>query len=178
MRSVSDSLTIGAHILALTDNGARIAIAGSTDWPMWISRSKGTAWPEPPVVGQYQLVVLALWQCAFHKQLSSAVEYERRMRQEYAKPIQIEAKKEGSMPTTKEQSGVLFKNTDKVEGSGQPDYTGDLLLPGGVRWRLAGWIKEGAKGRFLSLSAKLDEPKSDAKPAPAAKKAMADGGIF
>lgn len=86
------------------------------------------------------------------------------------------------MPTTKENSGVLFRNVDKTEGSNMPDYSGDLLLAGvgprgeTVRFRIAGWVKESSRGKFLSLSAKRDEPTAEAKPA-AKKLATVDDDI-
>jgi len=77
------------------------------------------------------------------------------------------------MATTKDNSGALFRNTKKDESNpNAPDYTGDVLITG-VRWRLAGWVKESTRGKFLSLSVKPDEL-VDAKPAAAKKPAMAD----
>jgi hypothetical protein len=72
------------------------------------------------------------------------------------------------MATTKDNSGALFRNTKKDEGNpNSPDYTGDVLI-NGVRYRLAGWVKEGTRGKFLSLSVKRDEPQpAGARPAPA-----------
>lgn len=55
-------------------------------------------------------------------------------------------------------SGTLFKN-DRKEKDSHPDYRGDLCLPDGEIIRLAGWIKDGAKGKFLSLS--VDRPRED-----------------
>lgn len=51
--------------------------------------------------------------------------------------------------TPQENSGVLFKNTNKKEDK-QPDYTGNILIEG-KEMRLAGWIKQGKKGTFLSI---------------------------
>jgi hypothetical protein len=62
----------------------------------------------------------------------------------------------------KEGSGALFKN-DRKEKETQPDYRGDILINGQEYW-LSAWIKEGAKGKFMSLAA---SPKDEAtKPAP------------
>lgn len=60
--------------------------------------------------------------------------------------------------------GVLFKN-DKKRAENHPDYTGNFTLTaallkeyeaamvnGEVKVDLAAWIKEGRKGKFLSLS--------------------------
>jgi hypothetical protein len=94
------------------------------------------------------------------------------VRSDYAKPIEPIQKEAENMATTKDNSGVLFKNTKKSEGSSnQPDYTGDVLIAG-TRYRLAGWIKESARGKFLSLSVKPDD--AEMKPAAAKKPAMAD----
>jgi hypothetical protein len=51
----------------------------------------------------------------------------------------------------KDGSGVLFKNEKKKDT--HPDYRGDIMV-GGKQYELAAWIKEGKKGKFMSLSAK------------------------
>lgn len=50
----------------------------------------------------------------------------------------------------KEGQGALFRNTRK-SSENSPDYTGSALI-GGVEHRIAGWLKEGKSGKFLSLS--------------------------
>lgn len=55
----------------------------------------------------------------------------------------------------KEGSGSLFRN-DKKGVENRPDYRGDLLL-NGVLYEVAAWVKEGKKGKFMSLSAKPKE---------------------
>lgn len=55
-------------------------------------------------------------------------------------------------------SGVLFRNEQKQEGDKRPDYTGKIDVDG-TEYRLAGWVREGRKGKFLSL--KISEPRSD-----------------
>jgi hypothetical protein len=78
------------------------------------------------------------------------------------------------MATTKDYSGALFRNTKKDEGSpNSPDYTGDLLIAG-VRYRLAGWIKESKRGKFLSLAVKPDEEIAEPKPKPKKTSTTAD----
>lgn len=54
-------------------------------------------------------------------------------------------------------SGVLFRERDKQGNEARPDYTGKLDV-GGHEYRLAGWIKSGQNGDFLSL--KLTEPRT------------------
>lgn len=48
--------------------------------------------------------------------------------------------------------GVLFIN-DRKERDNQPDRTGSINIEG-VEYFLDGWIKDGSKGKFLSLSVK------------------------
>jgi hypothetical protein len=48
--------------------------------------------------------------------------------------------------------GSLFKN-DRKETDKHPDYQGSILINGEDFW-LSAWIKKGAKGTFMSLSAK------------------------
>jgi hypothetical protein len=50
----------------------------------------------------------------------------------------------------KEGSGSLFKN-DRKEKENHPDYAGSIMINGKEHW-LSGWIKEGKKGKFFSLS--------------------------
>jgi hypothetical protein len=50
-------------------------------------------------------------------------------------------------------SGILFKNTKKAEGGHDnwPDYRGSIQVAG-VDYLLSAWIKEGQKGKFMTLS--------------------------
>jgi hypothetical protein len=56
-------------------------------------------------------------------------------------------------------SGTLFKN-DKGDNDKRPDYRGDCLIDGS-KYEVSGWVKSGAKGKFLSLSFK---PASERQP--------------
>lgn len=65
-------------------------------------------------------------------------------------------------------NGALFKN-DRKEKETHPDYKGDAKLPDGTDVWLSAWVKEGAKGKFFSLSIqkkeeKPKEPVATAKP--------------
>lgn len=54
-----------------------------------------------------------------------------------------------------DNSGTLFRNSKKQEGDKLPDYNGTIKVDG-VEKQIAGWVRQGAKGTFLSL--KISEP--------------------
>lgn len=58
----------------------------------------------------------------------------------------------------KEGYGAIFKETTKKSEKG-PDYRGNVMVAG-VLYELAGWIKTGGKGPFLSLKAQPQEAKT------------------
>lgn len=64
----------------------------------------------------------------------------------------------------KPNSGVLFKNFTKKDDK-HPDYTGTFKDSTGKDWQLAAWVKDGKKGKFLSLSASEKRAKDDTKEA-------------
>lgn len=52
--------------------------------------------------------------------------------------------------TPKPGTGSLFKN-DRKSKDIQPDYKGSICLPDGSTLQLAGWISQGATGKYLAL---------------------------
>ena len=64
--------------------------------------------------------------------------------------------------------GVLFQNEKKSDKA--PDRTGYVLahrdIKAGEKLNLAGWIKEGAKGKFLSIRMSDVRARADEEPAP------------
>ena len=54
-----------------------------------------------------------------------------------------------------DNSGTLFRNNKKQDGDKLPDYNGTIKI-NGVEKQIAGWVRQGAKGSFLSL--KISEP--------------------
>jgi len=64
----------------------------------------------------------------------------------------------------KDNSGTLFRN-DKKESDKHPDYKGDAIINGQAVW-ISAWIKDGKRGKFMSLSfnPKDDRRSSDRKP--------------
>lgn len=55
----------------------------------------------------------------------------------------------------RDNSGSLFKN-DKRETEKHPNATGKAMIDGKMYW-VSAWTKEGASGKFQSLSFKLME---------------------
>lgn len=73
--------------------------------------------------------------------------------------------------TTYDNSGALFKN-DRKEQPKHPDYNGSITIDGREYW-LSAWIKEGQKGKFMSLAAKPKEERQ-AQRAPAKQQSRDD----
>jgi len=65
----------------------------------------------------------------------------------------------------RDMSGSLSKNLRKEKPS-HSDYNGSIVIEGRKYW-LNGWVKDGEKGKFLSLSAKPVEEQAKPKPKPA-----------
>lgn len=63
----------------------------------------------------------------------------------------------------KEGSGSLFKN-DRKATENHPDYTGSIMVNGKDYW-LSAWVKEGAKGKFFSVSIGKEKQPVGFKPA-------------
>ena len=63
-----------------------------------------------------------------------------------------------------ENKGVLFKN-DRKEKETQPDYTGKITL-GGKEKRLAAWLKDGQRGKFMSLQVSEFQEQAQSAPQP------------
>lgn len=72
-------------------------------------------------------------------------------------------------------SGVLFKN-DKDGNEKRPDYKGSAEIEG-VQYWVSAWIREGAKGKFMSMKYERKEqqpapaPRNASQPAPAQQSA-------
>jgi hypothetical protein len=61
---------------------------------------------------------------------------------------------------TYDNSGILFRNTDKTNERDR-DYKGEATIDGVGYW-MSGWIKEGKKGKFMTFSFKPKDAPKDA----------------
>lgn len=59
----------------------------------------------------------------------------------------------------RDMSGVLFKN-DKGDNPSRPDYRGEITIDGRT-YELSSWIKDGQKGKFMSIAAKPKEERQE-----------------
>jgi hypothetical protein len=75
----------------------------------------------------------------------------------------------------RDNSGALFPN-DRKEQDNHPDRTGTAMI-GGVEYWVSGWIKDGAKGKFLSMSFKPKDAKPKQDKPRGAGQAMVDDQI-
>jgi hypothetical protein len=59
---------------------------------------------------------------------------------------------------------VLFKN-DKGDNPKRPDYTGTINIDG-TDYKLAAWIKDGKKGKFMTgkIGDEVEEKKEESRP--------------
>jgi hypothetical protein len=71
-------------------------------------------------------------------------------------------------------TGVLFKN-DKGDNEKRPDYKGSAEIEG-VQYWVSAWIKEGAKGKFMSMKYERKEQQAQAAPAQQQTAASYDKG--
>jgi hypothetical protein len=133
-------------VLALSDKGIQCAMVASPDAPFWLPRGSYVTWVRPPQVGGIETATVPGWLAAKHRQLAGDVEYDRVRdeRRETAKEQQMNDRPADA------GTGALFKN-DKKEKPSHPDYRGDCTINGRKFW-MSAWIKEGQKGKYMSLA--------------------------
>jgi hypothetical protein len=148
-------------MLNVRGKGVECATPASTTERFWLPKAS-VKWSEPPAPGAKLSVSLPRWLAERNPQLL-------KLRGQYGLPLTPEpelnpaiATKEGSFPmadSSYDLRGALFRN-DRKESEKHPDYKGDITIDGRKFW-LSGWIKEGKRGKFLSLAAKPAEEQSE-----------------
>jgi hypothetical protein len=71
-------------------------------------------------------------------------------------------------------TGVLFKN-DKGDNEKRPDYKGSAEIEG-VQYWVSSWIRDGAKGKFMSMKYERKEQQTAAAPQVAKPAPVASSG--
>jgi hypothetical protein len=166
--TMSPDVQVALHVLTLTEKGIQCATPAAPRVPFWLPRGSYVSWLHPPEPGAFVTAVIPSWLAAKHRQLVGDVAY-KRVRDE--QPIA----KEYTMTDTPEDAGhgALFKN-DKKEKPSHPDYRGDCTIKGRKFW-MSAWIKEGQKGKYMSLAFRQAED-TDGKPSKPTRAALASAG--
>jgi hypothetical protein len=150
-------------IIEVSARGVRVALGDGA--PFWLPRSgPGIEWSAPPEIGAVVYVRVPAWLCAKHQQLQS-FRYQRSMALYHPGTGLDPEKANGELPMAADNNdlrGALFKN-DRKESDRHPDYKGDIVIDGRKFW-LSGWIKEGKRGKFLSLAANPADEQRPAEP--------------
>lgn len=79
------------------------------------------------------------------------------------------------MSERRDMSGILFKN-DRKQQDTHADYQGTCTI-NGVEYYMNAWLKDGAKGKFMSFSFKPKKLPADQPRQPAFEDSKADDGF-
>src|SRR5262245_38217902 len=150
-------ITTSLHIVGMTDRGVQCVTLQSTAWPFWLPRGMCVRWAEPPQVGNQVGAIIPAWLAGKHKQLTGDQAYEEAKRNYQRPSNQIEERT--TQMADREMTGSLSKNTRKEKPS-HADYNGSIMIEGRKYW-LNGWVKDGDKGKFLSLSVRPAEERTE-----------------
>jgi hypothetical protein len=148
-------MNVELAIVGISERGIQVALGDGA--PLWLPKSApGLVWPASPEIGDVVYVRVPAWLCAKHPQIQ-ALRFQRSMSFHQPLPGLDPVRSQGAFPVTDSNDlrGAIFKN-DRKESDRHPDYKGDITIDGRKYW-LSGWIKEGKRGKYLSLAAKPAE---------------------
>lgn len=151
-------MNVSVTVIEARGRGVQVVL-GSTDAPpFWLPRKHpAVIWSKEPAPGEAVTVQIPQWLVSKHGQLLS-LRHQRSI--SFAAPVDLDPiKSKERIPMANDMTGALFKN-DKKEKPSHPDYRGDVTIDGRKYW-LSGWIKEGQKGKYLSLSVRPAEDRTD-----------------
>ena len=132
--------TYALTILALTENGVRCSAAEGEAF--WLPKAHVT-WHRPPETGRKVSATIPNWLALSHRQLVGDEKFEA-------------AKQgRGSGMEKRDNSGTLSKNQNPKSDK-SPPYLGSAQIDDQEYW-ISGWVKEGARGKFFSLSFRRKE---------------------
>jgi hypothetical protein len=159
-------MIVSVTVVDTSARGVKVVFGSTDQRPFWLPRNhRAVVWSRQPEPGDAVSVTLPTWIVSRHHQL---VELRHQRSIDLAAPAGLNphlANKEGSFPMSdsNDNRGALFREQSK-KSEKSPDMTGHLTIDG-VRYRLAGWTREGKDGRkFLSLAASLPEQQQQQRP--------------
>jgi hypothetical protein len=170
-------MTFDLYVIAVTERGVQCALDGDNSPAFWLPR-QAVEWHGALDPGELVHATVPRWLASKHKQL---VAVRNQLSISFQAPIEldpIKANAEGSFPMADQSNdnrGALFRIPDDEKKNDKwPDMRGDITIDG-VKWRLAGWVKEGKKGKYLSLAAKPADEQPQRQDPPANAYAQATG---
>lgn len=145
-------LRVVLDVTAVSAGGVQVVAPGS-NFAFWLPRVGHVTWSPAPEVGAVSVVTIPHWLAVKHRQLL-------RLRDVASERFDRNTNERTATMADRDMSGSLSKNTRKEKPS-HADYNGSIVIEGRKFW-LNGWVKDGEKGKFLSLSARAAD--EDAKP--------------
>jgi hypothetical protein len=147
---MTDTITKNVHVVGLSADGVKVALT-ATATAFWLPSTTHVEWRSTPRMGERTTVTIPLWLASRHRQLVGDVEYER-----------AKATKENAVMGDRPKdagNGAIFRNDHRQKNS-YPHYRGEVTIRG-EKFKVSGWIKQGARGPYLSLALRSTDGEYD-----------------